>query len=61
MPYEFSVGDRVQTHPATDNWMRGLRYGKVERVAFHVGVRFDNGSYKLIRKSDLIPVEIVEA
>jgi hypothetical protein len=28
----FTVGERVQTHPATDRWMRGDRYGTVTRV-----------------------------
>jgi hypothetical protein len=26
---EFSVGDRVQLHPATDSWMKGDRYGEI--------------------------------
>lgn len=29
---QFQVGQRVQTHPATDVWMRGDRYGTVVRV-----------------------------
>jgi hypothetical protein len=29
----FKVGDRVQTHPATDAWMRGDRYGTVVEAA----------------------------
>jgi hypothetical protein len=28
----FAVGERVQTHPATDRWMRGDRWGTVTRV-----------------------------
>jgi len=35
MTYEandFRPGDRVQLHPATDLWMRGARYGTVDRV-----------------------------
>lgn len=28
----FKIGDRVQTHPATDAWMRGDRYGTVVYV-----------------------------
>lgn len=28
----YSVKDRVQIHPATDRWMRGDRYGEIERV-----------------------------
>lgn len=30
---EFAVGDRVQTHPATDAWMSGDRYGEVAKVS----------------------------
>lgn len=26
---DFSLGDRVQLHPATSRWMRGDRYGAV--------------------------------
>lgn len=29
---DFKTGDRVQAHPATDSWMRGDRYGVVEKV-----------------------------
>jgi len=25
------IGDRVQLHPATDEWMQGDRFGEVER------------------------------
>ena len=28
----FKIGDRVQLHPATDDWMRGDRYGDVVNV-----------------------------
>ena len=27
--HPFEPGDRVETHPATDAWMQGLRYGTV--------------------------------
>ena len=33
------VGDRVQTHPGTDSWMSGDRYGeivKLGRIFIHV-------------------------
>ena len=33
MSDEHRVGQRVSTHPATDAWMRGDRYGTVEKVA----------------------------
>ncbi len=26
---DFSTGDRVELHPATDLWMQGARYGNV--------------------------------
>ncbi len=28
----FSVGERVQLHPATDRWLQGDRYGEVTRI-----------------------------
>lgn len=41
----YAVGDRVEIHPATDLWMRGARYGTVERVSLtpndRVHVRLD--------------------
>ncbi len=42
---QFSPGQRVQMHPATDLWMRGARYGTVIRV----------GRRKLLVKLDMIP------
>jgi hypothetical protein len=39
---EFRVDDRVALHPATDLWMRGVRYGTVVKVGKKfVQVRFD--------------------
>ena len=29
----YSVGDRVELHPATDLWMRGARYATVVRIS----------------------------
>ena len=26
---EYQIGDRVQLHPATDDWVRGDRYGQI--------------------------------
>ncbi len=38
----FVKGDRVQAHPATDTWMRGDRYGTVEKIGRKfIGVRMD--------------------
>lgn len=37
-----SVGDRVAVHPATDLFMRGMRYGEVRKVGRKwIHVRFD--------------------
>ena len=42
---EIRVGARVELHPATDLWMRGARYGTVERMSLtpndRVKVRLD--------------------
>ena len=29
---QFTVGDRVELHPATDRWMRGDRFGTVSKL-----------------------------
>jgi hypothetical protein len=29
---DFQVGDRVETHPATDYWMMGARFGTVIKI-----------------------------
>lgn len=31
-PSDFTVGQRVQFHPATDHFMKGLRYGEVTKI-----------------------------
>lgn len=42
---DFKLGQRVQSHPATDRWMRGQRFGTVVDLGRTVvGVRFDRGS-----------------
>lgn len=41
----FTVGTRVQMHPATDLWMRGARYGDVVKV----------GRKYLVVKLDALP------
>lgn len=39
---DFSVGQRVEMHPATDLWMRGARFGEVTKVGHrYVHVRLD--------------------
>jgi hypothetical protein len=48
--------DRVELHPATDYWMRGDRFGTVEKVGRKwVSVRLDK-TYRLVR---LLPINIV--
>lgn len=29
---DFKAGDRIELHPATDMWMRGARFGAVEKT-----------------------------
>ncbi len=42
----YTVGDRIEIHPATDMWMRGARYGVVRSVSLtpddRVKVEMDN-------------------
>lgn len=39
---DFNIGDRVRSHPATDVWMIGDRYGTVEKVGHrYVHIKFD--------------------
>ena len=43
---DYRVGQRVQAHPATDTWMRGDRYGTVERVGRrYIRVRMDRSGH----------------
>jgi hypothetical protein len=39
----FKTGQRVQTHPATDAWMQGDRFGTVEHIFRNgrIAVRLD--------------------
>lgn len=32
VPKDFTIGQRVETHPATSAWMMGDRYGEVVKV-----------------------------
>jgi hypothetical protein len=54
---EFRPGERVQTHPATDDWMRGDRYGTVIAVGRrYVAVRLDrSGRLRRFLPADLLP------
>jgi hypothetical protein len=41
VPQDFSVGDRIQLHPATDAWMMGDRFGQIRKVTqkfYHVAM-----------------------
>lgn len=41
---DFKVGDRIQLHPATDLWARGLKYGTVQKIGRKLlHVKLDNG------------------
>jgi hypothetical protein len=44
---DFSEGQRVEIHPATDLWMRGARYGVVVKVGLmSVHVRLDASFFR---------------
>lgn len=49
---------RVRTHPASDHWMRGERFGVVEKVGkTRVHVRMDaSGRLHRLRPQDLIVI-----
>lgn len=52
---EFEPGRRVATHPATDVWMQGDRYGVVERVGGRwIYVRLDSG-----RRVKMAPANVI--
>ena len=56
----FKAGDRVQTHPATDAWMRGDRFGTVSCIGWrHVIVVLDrSGRTRRFAPRNLLPVEV---
>lgn len=44
----FKVGQRVQTHPATDAWMQGDRYGAVVGLGVkYIRVKMDRSGRTL--------------
>lgn len=55
---DFNVNERVQTHPATDLWMSGDRYGTVVKIGRkYVHVKLDrSGRTQTIAPSNLIDV-----
>lgn len=46
---DFKKGDRVQSHPATDLWVRGDRYGTVTKVTKRFVYVLMDVSQRLIR------------
>jgi len=54
------IGDRVQTHPATDAWIFGDRYGNVVKIGRkYVHVRVDRSGRTLKFTPDLLlPVDL---
>ena len=55
----FTTGDRVQLHPATDSWMQGDRYATVLKIGReHVHLRTDHGRYLRVALDNIL--EIVE-
>ena len=56
-PTDFTVGQRVALHPATDTCMRGSRYGQVighSRDGRHVRVRIDHINTVIRFTTDLL-------
>lgn len=53
---EYRVGDRIETHPATDLWMRGDRYGTITRVGRkYLSVDMDRSGHRvMLRPRDVI-------
>lgn len=46
---DYKVGERVQTHPATDAWISGDRYGNVTKVGRkYVHVKLDRSGRTLM-------------
>ena len=52
----YNIGDRVELHPGTDLWMRGARFGTVERMSLtpndRVHVRLDKMPKRLFAGSE---------
>lgn len=57
---DFTVGQRVELHPATDLWMMGARFGVVTLIGRkYVHVKLDRGNHWIVRLSPrhVIPIE----
>lgn len=58
---DFKPGDRVESHPATDLWMQGLRYGDVVRLGrTKVSVKFDRSERpRLVHPRNLLKIDVL--
>ena len=56
--HAFKVGQHVETHPATNAWMRGDRFGTVDRIGrLYVVVKLDRSGRTLrFAPRNLLPV-----
>ncbi len=55
LPSDYKVDQRVQTHPATDAWMSGDRYGKVTEIGRKkVHVKMDSGRTRSFHPDNLL-------
>jgi hypothetical protein len=60
---DFKAGQTVQLHPATDLWMRGLRFGLVKAVTKRfvmVHICFMGKRLQTFRTLRVLPSQIVE-
>lgn len=59
MTTEFTTGQRVQTHPATDAWIFGDRYGTITKIGYkYIHVLLDRSGRTLaFRPKDLLPID----
>lgn len=57
-PDDFHVGQRVQSHPATDRFMRGVLYGTVTKIGnTSVHVDFDRADRVFrVNPANILPV-----
>jgi hypothetical protein len=57
--YDFKIDQRVQSHPGTSFWAKGLRYGNVVKIGRKlIWVKYDNweGRPKRVSPGNLIIV-----
>lgn len=54
---DFVVGARVEIHPALDWWMRGARYGTVEKVGrIKLHVKLDRAGVVRLYPTDIYQI-----